>query len=116
MTKINIRAAKESDSHAIATVHVKSWQKIYRGHIPDTILDKLSIYEREQKWLELIRNQVKILVIEKDSLIVGFASLCSTRDTDDHERCGEISAIYTLIPPYGIKDLARNYVIKHSPS
>lgn len=92
---IQIRPAIAKDAHAIATIHVTSWQKIYRGHIPDTILDNLSIKEREQKWRELINNKVIILVIEKNNEIVGFASLCPSRDSDtDPKICGEISAVY----------------------
>lgn len=92
---INIRIADEKDAHSIAIIHTASWQKIYRGHIPDSILDNLSVNEREKKWREFINNKVKILVIEKDYEIVGFASLCPSRDNDkDKYTCGEISAIY----------------------
>lgn len=92
---INIRLANESDAYRIAKIHVASWQKIYRGYIPDSVLDKLSVSEREQKWRELINNEVRILVIEKDNAIVGFASLCPSRDVDTNpDKCGEISAIY----------------------
>lgn len=92
---ISIRLAKEEDAHSIAEIHVTSWQKIYRGHIPDIILDNLSINEREKKWRALINNEVNILLIEKNNEIVGFASLCPSRDTDtDPNIFGEISAIY----------------------
>lgn len=97
MPKLNIkiRFAREEDSHAIATIHVTSWQKIYRGHIPDTVLDNLSIKERHHMWHTLIRNNVKILVLEKNNKIIGFASLCASRDADTNQKtCGEISAIY----------------------
>lgn len=91
----NIRLAKEEDAYTIALIHVKSWQKIYRGHIPDSVLDHLSVNVREQKWRDLINNDTKILVIEKNNAIVGFASLCAARDVDTNQKtCGEISAIY----------------------
>ena len=91
----SIRIAKERDAHAIAIIHVASWQKIYRGHIPDVILNNLSINEREEKWLALIKNNVRILVIELANLMVGFASIGPSRDPDsDPTKCGEISAIY----------------------
>ena len=92
---MHIRLAKKGDAHTIATIHVASWQKIYRNYIPDRVLDKLSVKEREQKWHELISNHVRILVIEQDNLMVGFASLCPSRDAGlDSNICGEISAIY----------------------
>lgn len=92
---INIRLASIEDAHAIATIHVLSWQKIYQGHIPDSVLDQLSIKEREQQWAHLISNNIKILKLEKNNEIVGFASLCASRDADTNPTiCGEISAIY----------------------
>lgn len=91
----HIRIACLSDADAIAVVHVASWQKIYRGHIPDAVLDTLSIKEREQKWHKLLESNIKVLVIERDKQIIGFASLCPSRDKDtDPRQCGEISAIY----------------------
>jgi ribosomal protein S18 acetylase RimI-like enzyme len=93
--KITIRRAEESDAHTIAAIHVASWQKIYRGQVPDAILDNLSIHEREDEWLALIKNNIRILTLELDSLMVGFASIGPSRDTDtDSTKCGEISAIY----------------------
>lgn len=92
---IKIRFAKASDAEQIATCHVVSWQKIYRGHMPDSILDSLSAKEREQQWHNLLTENLKILVIERDNKIIGFASLCPSRDRDtDPKYCGEISAIY----------------------
>jgi L-amino acid N-acyltransferase YncA len=90
-----IRFANTSDAEQVAMCHVASWQKIYRGHIPDAVLDTLSVKEREKKWRDLLAKNVKVLVIERDKHIVGFASLCPSRDKDtDPKHCGEISAIY----------------------
>ena len=92
---INIRFAKLHDAHAIASIHIASWQKIYYGHIPDAILNTLSITEHEQRWHNFIKKDVAILILEKDNQIIGFASLGPSRDTDtDPSKCGEISAIY----------------------
>jgi len=104
---INIRFANSSDVKQIATCHVISWQKIYRGHIPDTVLDSLSIKEREQTWHDLLNNNVKVLVLVRDDYIIGFASICSARDKDtDAQKCGEISAIY-LHPDFWHQGLGR---------
>lgn len=95
MNSIIIRFAETSDAHAIALIHIASWQKIYRGHIPDSVLDTLSIKEREQQWFDLLSRDVKILVIEHNSILVGFASMCPARDDNiDPAEYGEISAIY----------------------
>lgn len=37
-----IRIANLSDARQIAKIHIASWQKIYRGVIPDSLLDNLS--------------------------------------------------------------------------
>lgn len=92
---INIRVAQKSDASSIAVIHVASWQKAYEDYIPSYILAELSISDRKQQWENLISNGVKVLVIEKNNLILGFASICSARDPDfDPTHCGEISAIY----------------------
>lgn len=75
-----IRNANLDDAEGIATVHVAYWQKIYRGIVPDSILDNLSINEREHQWHDLINQNINIMVIEKDNVIVGFASICAARD------------------------------------
>ena len=100
MTSTMIRFAQESDAHHIAAIHVASWQKIYRGLIPDSTLNNLSVVEKEKLWLALIKNHSQILIIDIDQQMVGFASIGATRDTDaDAAKCGEIMAIY-LHPDY----------------
>lgn len=99
MPETKVRIAVINDAEQIAKIHVLSWQKIYRGHIPDTVLNNLSIQTRHKQWLELISNCVSVLVIEKHNLIVGFASICPARDEGfDKQTCGELSAIYLSQP------------------
>lgn len=94
-----IRLASLQDSEVIAQTHIYSWQKIYKEFIPESILMNLSLAERTQQWHELIKQGVKVLVIEIKNKIVGFASICSFRDSDTDSLAGEISAIY-LHPTY----------------
>jgi|688.fasta_scaffold225576_2 RimJ/RimL family protein N-acetyltransferase len=104
---INIRLAKLTDAKEIAKAHVSSWQKIYKGFIPDRILDALSVDERKQQWLERLSKNVRVLVLELDGDIVGFASLCPSRDKDTDPRFyAEISAIY-LRPDVWFKSLGK---------
>lgn len=91
----NTRFASLEDAPAIARVHVDSWRKIYRGLIPDKILNDLSVHKRTKQWEEIIKNGFEVIVIEKNNLLVGFASICSVRDKDlDPKQFGEISAFY----------------------
>ena len=100
----NIRAATLEDAEHIAHIHICSWQKMYRDFIPETILQNLSLKERTQQWYDLIRQKVKVLVIEINNQMVGFVSICAFRDLDEDASLGEISAIY-LHPDYWRKGL-----------
>lgn len=92
---IYIRHARISDARAIANVHVASWQVIYRGHIPDDVLDDLSIDEREKLWKTALENNTDVLVLEEDNNLIGFISFCPSRDADSNSKTtAEISAIY----------------------
>jgi L-amino acid N-acyltransferase YncA len=92
---LNVRYATIQDAKAIATVHVYSWQTVYRGHIPDNILDNLSCDGREKSWKLLLENHSRVLLLEEDKNIFGFISFCPSRDQDaDSTVVAEISALY----------------------
>lgn len=95
----HIRTATLKDAEAIALIHLRSWQKMYKEFIPETILKSLPLQERTQQWHDLLKREVKILVSERDNQIVGFASICPFRDIIENGSIGEISAIY-LHPDY----------------
>lgn len=91
---VTIRVANVSDAHSIAHIHVISWQTAYRNLIPDTVLDALSVSDREKDWKNYLGNNVKVIILERDQVVIGFCSVCSSRDKDTGDKCGEISAIY----------------------
>ena len=93
-----LRLAELRDVEAIADVHVKSWQAIYRGHMSDDYLDNLSVDRRAEYWANSIRrNPSGIAVVEAQSKVVGFVALGVSRDVDAGPDTGEIIAIY-LVP------------------
>ena len=48
---VKVREARLSDAPAVGRVHVRAWQRAYRGGLmPDSYLDGLSIDERAQMW------------------------------------------------------------------
>jgi len=51
---MSVRQAKLSDVREIAEVHIASWQTAYRGMIPDSLLDNLSVDLREDFWKKII--------------------------------------------------------------
>ncbi len=88
------RMATFSDARTIARIHIYSWQKMYKEFVPAVILKNFSLDERTQFWLDLIQQGVKVILIEVEKKAVGFASICTFRDTNATQGDGEISAIY----------------------
>lgn len=94
------RRSKETDAKQIASIHIISWQTIYRGLMSNHILDNLTLEKREIEWQERLKTGMDIWVIEYDEKIIGFSSTCPSRDEDtDPTQVAEISAIY-LLPKY----------------
>jgi L-amino acid N-acyltransferase YncA len=90
-----IRPALVEDSHGIALVHVSSWQHAYRGIVPQSYLDQLSVANREKQWVEVFeRGSSVTLVAEAAGHIVGFISYGNSRAEHALQDVGEIHAIY----------------------
>ncbi|KTD24834.1 GNAT family acetyltransferase [Legionella maceachernii] len=100
----SIRAATLRDAQAIAETHIRSWQGMYKEFIPESILNNLSIEEKTLQWQELLQQGIKVLVLEVEGNVIGFASVCRFRDSNADDSSGEISAIY-LDPNYWRKGL-----------
>ena len=108
MNNYTIRFANPTDAEQIARCHIASWQKSYRGLFTDEVLATLSVPERTQRWFGILNANVKVLVLEDNNRILGFVSLCASRDTDtDPKKCGEIHAIY-LHPDAWYQGLGKN--------
>jgi ribosomal protein S18 acetylase RimI-like enzyme len=91
-----IRRATAADCEAIATVHVVGWRESYRGLMPDSVLDALSIAERAAMWRRsLTESPTSVLVAETGTALVGFAA-GGTRRGDAFAHDGELYAIYVL--------------------
>ena len=91
-----IRKATVDDAYGIASVHVRSWQVAYRGHMPDDFLDGLDVEKRMNMWRALTQDSDKIIFIAEDieGEIVGFSALGPSRDPDAKPDTAEVSAIY----------------------
>lgn len=93
-----IRIAKVGDEHAIASVHVQSWQEAYQGLIPKDYLDSLSseLESRTRMWTSTLANPQRwTWVAEGESGIVGFVLFGPPRDLN-REGFIELGAIYLL--------------------
>jgi GNAT superfamily N-acetyltransferase len=91
-----VRLATSADADAIAVVHVDSWRAAYRGIVPDSILDRLSVERRAAGWRETIdrAGDERVWVVERDGRLVGFAATSPARDDDVPAGTGELAAIY----------------------
>lgn len=71
-----IRPATMADAHAIATIHVQSWQHAYAEILPTDALAALSIPEREDMHQRNLAHPqgAHYLVAEREGAVIGFAS------------------------------------------
>jgi len=93
---VTIRQATTADARAIAEVHVYSWQWAYRGLIPDSYLDRLSIDSRAEGHAQRLAAETegRTWVAEQEGRIAGFATTVPSRDPDAPSGTGELGAIY----------------------
>ncbi|MFA5831784.1 MAG: GNAT family N-acetyltransferase [Candidatus Paceibacterota bacterium] len=92
-----VRTAEISDVSGIADIHVKTWQSHYRGHMPDTYLDNLSIKKRTARWKSSLSDPkpgILTFVAESKGNIIGFCSIGPSRDSTESKNTGEMYAIY----------------------
>src|SRR5579875_2073357 len=72
----SIREAVPGDEQAVARVHVHSWQEAYRGLLPDSYLDTLSVATRASGYRFADRRfgAPRTLLAEEGGSVVGFAT------------------------------------------
>lgn len=98
-TPPTIRLAGPSDAAAIARVHVGSWREAYRGLLPDSLLDGLTVEARAARWTILLApGEAATFVATRDSAVIGFGSAGPQRDAVLREAgyAGEVLALYVL--------------------
>lgn len=95
---MEVRPARPGDEHAIAEVHVRTWQTAYRGQVPDAFLEGLSVEHRTSAWSRIISESAPpasgAFVLEDHGEVLGFAHIAPSRDEDAGENVGELTAIY----------------------
>ncbi|MCU0510711.1 MAG: GNAT family N-acetyltransferase [Anaerolineae bacterium] len=108
MPEAVIRPAATGDEEALALVHVRSWQTAYRGILPDSFLDELSVAARVDRWRERIAAPgegefsfvAEVTGADRAPVIVGFTGGGPEREgfvgSDGARYDGEVYAIYLL--------------------
>ncbi|MEL7274403.1 MAG: GNAT family N-acetyltransferase [Pseudomonadota bacterium] len=95
---LDTRRAVISDAFGISAVHDASWRSAYTGLIPHQALETM-IRRRDPKWWSrAIRNSTRILVVETQGQIVGYATLGTNRVSALPQQ-GEVYELY-LLPEY----------------
>lgn len=63
------------DCAAVADIHVRAWQKVYRGIMPQEFLDQLDPVKRAEGWRAGMEKNPHLvrLVSEEDGRVSGFA-------------------------------------------
>jgi GNAT superfamily N-acetyltransferase len=96
-----VRRAAQRDAPLVAGIHIRTWQRAYRGQLPDAFLDAMGAqFERRTSfWADQIRVRAglddrAILVAEEDGTVVGFATCGPSEDEPRDEAVGEVYAIY----------------------
>ena len=96
MSDINYREATADDAASVARVHVLSWHKSFKGIVPDTFLEKLTIENRTEHFRKRFADSFyKMFVAETlDGQVVGFADGGKPRHDVPYD--AELYAIYIL--------------------
>jgi GNAT superfamily N-acetyltransferase len=74
---VTIRRATVDDAVAIARVRVESWRTTYRGMIPKTYLDGMSVESSAALWTKVLTAApatISVFVAEDADGVLGFAS------------------------------------------
>ena len=102
---MQVRVATVDDAEAIAGVHVRSWQRAYRGLIPDAYLDTLAVERRREVWSRILAEtdlpRTGAFVLQDGPDVIGFVHVAPTRDDDVPGSTGEITAIYLTPDAWG---------------
>lgn len=70
-----IRPAREADMEAVGRLYTDSWQRTYRGLIPDWVLDEMTPGKSRDKWTRYREQKENgLFVLERDGAVAGLAA------------------------------------------
>ncbi|MFN8483281.1 MAG: GNAT family N-acetyltransferase [Anaerolineae bacterium] len=119
---ITIRPATVDDADGIGRVSAETWLATYRGLMPDSILDSVSVEGRIQRYREILAEPASprsTFVAVDGGHVVGFAAGGAERTGapphppagggSERGYTGELYALYVL-PPYHGQGIGRRLV------
>jgi ribosomal protein S18 acetylase RimI-like enzyme len=83
---MTVRRARPEDAGGIARVWIAAWRIAYRGLVPDTLLDGLSVEERRAHWRARLEAGDTTFVVAQH----GIAGYCRVVAPD------EVASVYVL--------------------
>ncbi len=99
---MNVRFATIDDVRSVAEIHVASWRAGYRGIIDEGFLAGLDVASREVMWTRsLERDNVRLIVVEDDHAILGWAYAGDPRADDRDASWSEVWAFYVHPDAWG---------------
>jgi GNAT superfamily N-acetyltransferase len=96
---LSFRRAIPGDEHAIASLHVASWQVGYRGIFDDAFLDELDPEDRVTRY-DLDRPSPRTDLALVGGTLVGFVTTGPCRD-EDAPGASELMALYVAPSSWG---------------
>jgi GNAT superfamily N-acetyltransferase len=95
--QITFRRATVADSLAVAQVHVQSWRESFRGIVPQSFLDAMSLEKRRQAFRTgFAADFYRMFLAETAKTgVIGFADFGKARETERAYET-ELYAIYLL--------------------
>jgi len=96
---MEIRLAGPGDARGIASVTVRAWRAAYRGIVPDAVLDRLSVDEREAIGRDMLADtsggSFTLVALAAEGQVEGFCTVSvPSRDDDAGEGTAEVAATY----------------------
>ena len=91
-----VREARLEDAAGMAQVQVAAWQAAYRGLLPDSTLDRLSVEAAQKQWHERLSDPAgEYLVVTDGGRVAGLVACGPAHDGDvDPTQVGGIDILY----------------------
>jgi GNAT superfamily N-acetyltransferase len=95
--EVLVREARHDDARSIAKAHVRGWRWGYRELFASSILDSLSVDDRERQWDARLAHpsiDSSTFVAERAGRVVGFAFVGPSPDEDVSPSTAELHSLY----------------------
>jgi RimJ/RimL family protein N-acetyltransferase len=88
------REAKQEDVPALARLSVDAWRTAYRGVMPSSFLDALSVEDAQARWKGTVgEGHPSVVVYEQDRQLTASCYVGPSRDPDADPATAEIIAL-----------------------